>query len=683
MTEDLVEGSGLNYYQDATARYIRIFYNNYTVADDTIRGQVIDVTAEVAITNQEVTDGTETDGGGELSSYIPTLSPTPVLERISLTRWNGDDEGDEEFLPESGTNDNEAEDTSAVSKKKKRTKHTAHLSLTKLVPPRRLSESMDVDIMRELQLNETCAGQGLDLVFTVTIEYRLTGGASNSSYTDDDIINEPFSTSDYRDVYLNDFLQGSESAGNFDSVTCTSPINFPDGNGTGNATLAPTISPRPSGSPISPVPTSIGANGTLAPTISPMPSSIGVNGTSTPTISPMPSSIEVNGTSAPTISPMPSSIGVNGTSAPTLSPRPSSTAPPGEGNSTNSTSAPTILSSVPSVTPGDDIFNEMRVIDPAAYERKCHDKLDALPYDEKTSGEEFEVSFEYGIESSSDDLEYIVEDMESLILDFMATSVLRCDSPTHQQQQQQQQQGVSSVVKLRRKNGDGEEDATTADLENAVVRIRYPEFGEITSICKVHQLIHCFVSSRFTLCSTLSLQPLLYTAKCDTTPSQAKGCAILRTKLLITSIGAPTPQAHRDILNVLSGAFREDVFEEFIPDVVAAFYLGPDPEAIVLPSAATGAEDTIEGPEKNSTLVAILFTISCVVILFMIIACHVFPRVRMQAMEKVALFFGRRRHKPLPTSSGPQSSEDGLAGALVTYTDYSDEALNEGKLVVY
>ena len=63
--------------------------------------------------------------------------------------------------------------------------------------------------VRALQLDDSnnnnddstsdCSGAALTLVFTVTLEYRLRGGANATSLTASDIINEPFSTQAYRD----------------------------------------------------------------------------------------------------------------------------------------------------------------------------------------------------------------------------------------------------------------------------------------------------------------------------------------------------------------------------------------------------------------------------------------------------------------------------------------------------
>lgn len=80
--------------------------------------------------------------------------------------------------------------------------------------------------------------------------------------------------------------------------------------------------------------------------------------------------------------------------------------------------------------------------------------------------EEFELSFMYGIESSSNDVYEITDDMENLILDFIASTVLVCASE-HDFQTVQRSKRIDRGIR-----------------ESGAVRIRYPEYGEITSICE-------------------------------------------------------------------------------------------------------------------------------------------------------------------------------------------------------
>ena len=83
------------------------------------------------------------------------------------------------------------------------------------------------------------------------------------------------------------------------------------------------------------------------------------------------------------------------------------------------------------------------------YDRKCDEPLEV-------SGEEYEVSFEYGIEvSSPTSFDIIVDELQSLILDYVTVSMLRC-SPN--------------------------------EVKGSVERIRYPSSGQerITTISKSH-----------------------------------------------------------------------------------------------------------------------------------------------------------------------------------------------------
>jgi hypothetical protein len=138
------------------------------------------------------------------------------------------------------------------------------------------------------------------------------------------------------------------------------------------------------------------------------------------------------------------------------------------------TSSPTI---------SDDIFGvKQRTIDPDANERECSDVLRAFP---EETVKEFEVSFEYGIESTSKDVSDLIDEMESLILDFVATSALRCAG-----------EGNAQAVQLR----SGGKDAIGYA---GVVRIRYPVYGEVTSIS---EWVSPFVTSLFSYLHLIFLQ---------------------------------------------------------------------------------------------------------------------------------------------------------------------------------
>jgi hypothetical protein len=170
----------------------------------------------------------------------------------------------------------------------------------------------------------------------------------------------------------------------------------------------------------------------------------------------------VPGTSVPTTAPPTGGVGIS-TLQPSSSAMTSTSAPV--------PTAPRVPTSSPTIS--DDIFGvKQRTIDHDANERECSDALRALPQE---TVEEFEVSFEYGIESTSRDISDLIDEMESLILDFVATSVLRCTGD-----------GNAQAVQLRSGGGGAVGYA-------GVVRIRYPEYGEVTSICEwVWPFVLCF-----------------------------------------------------------------------------------------------------------------------------------------------------------------------------------------------
>jgi len=121
---------------------------------------------------------------------------------------------------------------------------------------------------------------------------------------------------------------------------------------------------------------------------------------------------------------------------------------------------------LPMTTPSptvNGVFGNMRVADPAANERICSDTLRLIPEDGR---DEFEVAFMYAVEYQSVDIHDHIDDLETLILDFVAKSVLKCAVATD-----------SDVVETRK----------LGEAENAFegfIGVRYPEFGQITSICK-------------------------------------------------------------------------------------------------------------------------------------------------------------------------------------------------------
>ena len=81
------------------------------------------------------------------------------------------------------------------------------------------------------------------------------------------------------------------------------------------------------------------------------------------------------------------------------------------------------------------------MIDPEVNERHCSDKLQTMSHE---AFEEFELSFVYGVEATTEDASF-VDEMENLILDFVATSVLRCAGEGEAQAVQLRSRGVDDV----------------------------------------------------------------------------------------------------------------------------------------------------------------------------------------------------------------------------------------------
>jgi len=118
---------------------------------------------------------------------------------------------------------------------------------------------------RSLQTAEDCSGPFLNAISNMTIDFRST----DVSITINQILKEPFSTEQYRSIYL-DLLTNNER---LPDLTCTTEIEIP------NEPLSPTTSPQPS---------TVNVIGTIVPTVS-SSSNETKNRTTFPTISPPPS----------------------------------------------------------------------------------------------------------------------------------------------------------------------------------------------------------------------------------------------------------------------------------------------------------------------------------------------------------------------------------------------------------
>jgi len=167
-------------------------------------------------------------------------------------------------------------------------------------------------------------------------------------------------------------------------------------------------------------------------------------------------------------------------------------------------------------------------------ERRCDERLQKRTTADENL-REFEVSFAYAVEYTTSEARYLVNILEEIILDFVAASVLRCSGGDH----------LASARTRKSLNG---HDATREEARS-VVRIRYPEEGEITSV-----------------------------SSCDPTSPRAKECYVLDTGLLVAVAGggpAAPREVHRDVLAILKEAFDADAFARFVPEMEASSYLGP------------------------------------------------------------------------------------------------------------
>ena len=352
-------------YQVRTASYIEDFYNNYdpTTAggddDDTmIRGEVIGVVASVQVTNQVVDDGSSSSAGVDVAPELDM----EVDSELGLDGGFRKRNPSEYFLDEH----NGIIDDNGTPKQKKEKLTQREKKLANRITPRHNGGVHDdagvhhnvVTIphrgprhhssdnnnkkkkmvrTRNLQVIN-CLGPGVDVVFAVTLEYQLRGDSS-SIITQDDIINEPFSTSNYRLVYQNEYLlQPFDGTQPFEGLTCTSAVEFPtDDDGT-------TLSPISSSGSLAPTP-SMSSSGTTA-----SPNTI-MNATAVPTSM----SSVVDGTMPPvsgggnTTVPTPSPI-IGGTMSPVAVVGTTSSPDAGMGNN-GTTNAPTNGTLLPSYSP--------------------------------------------------------------------------------------------------------------------------------------------------------------------------------------------------------------------------------------------------------------------------------------------------------------------------------------------
>lgn len=220
-----LEGPQAVWYNVRTANYIEFFYNDVegcTSNNEGIRCQVFEVNANVVLTDQ-----------------IPPAEATklsPMTKNLKSDYSTGKHTA-MDFLPSTkrfkfGQND-------------------------------RIPSSQGKS--RSLQTAEDCSGPFLSAISNMTIDFRST----DVSITIDQILKEPFSTEQYRNIYLNLLTND----GQLPNLTCTTEIEIP------NEPQSPTTSPQPSTGNII---------GTIVPTVS-SSSNETKSITTFPTFSPPPS----------------------------------------------------------------------------------------------------------------------------------------------------------------------------------------------------------------------------------------------------------------------------------------------------------------------------------------------------------------------------------------------------------
>jgi len=211
------------------------------------------------------------------------------------------------------------------------------------------------------------------------------------------------------------------------------------------------------------------------------------------------------------------------------------------------------------------------------YESNCNEKIQNLVLFNTNSSQtvdEFEVSFVYAVESRQTNHDYM-NDLEDWILYYVAESTLSCDDDK-----------ISSQFLLRSgsvlEHGNDEPQSPGGE----VIKVRYPQDGsEITS----------------------------QTSDCDPTLSDANGCTVWSTRLVITSMGLPVPDVHHEMLHLISVALNSGTFVENVPDLIKTVYLGPQLDS----SAAINVHDEhdeVVVDKKKQSMWSLVFFIPIVVL---------------------------------------------------------------------
>ena len=175
--------------------------------------------------------------------------------------------------------------------------------------------------------------------------------------------------------------------------------------------------------------------------------------------------------------------------------------------------------------------------------------------------DEFELSFIYAVESTREKYDYI-DDLEDWILYFIAKSTLSCAD-------------ANSPHLLRSPKEDGRQ-----PLPAGVVKVQHSQDGEVTS-----------------------------RTACDPVAPFSTGCAIWRTRIVITSLGLPVSEVRHDTLLSLLKSLNNGTFAfvKYMPDIISTTYLGPHPDAWTIAKLENVDKHP---PQKEGTTTLLIITVS-------------------------------------------------------------------------
>lgn len=572
-------------YNDRTAVFIEEYYASGE--EEGLRGQISEMDATVEIVGQIPPDTTS-------RSYLPIGSSAALGTRRHRSKKHSD------------------EDTISFSPNEKHFK----------IGDRRILQ------------DDPCSGPFLLLRLKITITYVT----SDDNLTPEEILMDAFSTPEARDTYLNNYLVGGvagEAA--FGSVACTSELLETNAVPTPAASSAvPTIavlgSSMPTATVTQPTNNALGNETSLVPTVA-FNSTLSSPPVGNVTASLQPTQANVGATGVPTIISVIPDTNSTGSGAPS--------------NGLQTTSTPTLGGNTTTLPPAnrenddevDDIFGDPQksVRSSPTHDRKCSN----VDTNMSSDTEEIAIRFVYGMETKSQG-DYLISDVEDLILDFLTTSVLRCTA------------GVLQTSVKPRMNRDV--------IDFGVIRIRYPGNGDITSISKCLVYLVYALTPSGELTASLSLNTTAKT--CDATLSEAKDCLVLSTTVLVTASKSRKVEVHRAVLTVLQDAFSKGIFSEFVSDLLVASYLGPDANSFHVVATEANGEST-----EGGVAIAILFSIAVLAAAALWVCCAS-PLTRQEVMNKMRTTIPRRKRYSTLTSN---DHSDDLAIHRDDAGDYSFE----------